>query len=170
MALHGRFYLNYGFFSPLKFPGIGTFMAFSGDKGYRNIPGCTHIPDLGALPPGRYWIVDRPEGGIRSKVTTLVKNIASGVRHQDWFALYRDDGKIDDHTFIRGMERGNFRLHPIGRAGLSQGCITMQHGEDFYRLRAALLRTSKIRIPQSKTDAYGTIEVILSDEKNCAHP
>ncbi|MDE8555645.1 DUF2778 domain-containing protein [Pantoea vagans] len=31
-----------------------------------------------------------------------------------WFGLFRDDGKIDDLTFVQGIRRGNFRLHPIG--------------------------------------------------------
>lgn len=35
--------------------------------------------------------------------------------HNEWFGLYRDDGKIDDYTWINNVERGNFRLHPSAR-------------------------------------------------------
>lgn len=44
----------------------------------------------------------------------FVKDQASGVHHEDWFALYRDDGQIDDYTVINGVRRGNFRIHPNG--------------------------------------------------------
>ncbi|WP_433691402.1 tlde1 domain-containing protein [Kosakonia cowanii] len=32
--------------------------------------------------------------------------------HSDWFALYYDDIGIDDWTWVKGVQRGNFRLHP----------------------------------------------------------
>nr|WP_254058708.1 tlde1 domain-containing protein [Yersinia pestis] len=35
--------------------------------------------------------------------------------------LVRDDGKIDDYTWINNVERGNFRLHPIGPMRVSMG-------------------------------------------------
>lgn len=34
----------------------------------------------------------------------------SGSDRSVWFALYRDDGNIDDWTFIDRVERGHFRL------------------------------------------------------------
>ena len=36
MALQGRFIINDAAYSPLTFPGTGTFLAFSGDGAYRN--------------------------------------------------------------------------------------------------------------------------------------
>lgn len=172
MALNGKFVINDADFSPLSFPGIGTFMAFSGNGSYRNHGGCASIPDNGPLPQGRYWIVDRPRGSwkTQSKIWLLDKATSFSSTpndHSQWFALYRDDGRIDDQTWINGVERGSFRLHPIGPAGLSKGCITLQHPSDFQTLRRALLNTKKILIHSSALSAYGMIEVINNSEKIC---
>ncbi len=64
MALHGTFVLNGADYAPLTFSGIGTFMAFSGSGSNRNQAGCTNVPTVGPLPVGKYWIVDREQGGI----------------------------------------------------------------------------------------------------------
>lgn len=63
MALHGKFVINDMYYSPLSFPGVGTFTAFSGNGAYRNRGACAMIPKEGPVPAGKYWIVDRPEGG-----------------------------------------------------------------------------------------------------------
>jgi len=60
MALHGKFVINNADYSPLSFPGIGTFLAFSGGGAYRNRGACGMKPKVGPVPAGRYWIVDRP--------------------------------------------------------------------------------------------------------------
>lgn len=74
--------------------------------------------------------------------------------------LFRDDGKIDDYTFVQGVKRGNFRLHPIGPLGLSEGCITLQHPIQFNYLRDRLLESgATLNIPGSQLKAYGTIKV-----------
>jgi hypothetical protein len=119
MALQGKFIVNNQPFSPLVINGVGTFQAYSGNDIYRNRGGCTAVPENGPIPAGRYWIVDRPTGGIRSQAEALVKDTANAFTgrrsHRDeWFALYRDDGMIDDWTWINGVKRGNFRLHPAG--------------------------------------------------------
>lgn len=119
---------------------------------------------MGPIPPGKYWIVSRAEGGYRSKAITWFKNVTTGVRHQDWFALYRDDGAIDDYTWFRGVERGNFRLHPNGRFGKSDGCITLLNSSDFYMLRAALLRSPEVKVPGTSLMSFGCIEVINSED------
>lgn len=166
MALSGKFTINGADFCPLFFPGIGTFSAFSGNHQYRNQPGCNSILDMGPIPPGKYWIVSRAEGGPWSKTITFVKNVMTRVRHQDWFALYRDDGKIDDYTWYNGVKRGNFRLHPNGYFGQSDGCITLLNSTDFYMLRTALLRSPEVRIPGTSLMSFGCIEVVNS-EANC---
>ncbi|ELY6276820.1 DUF2778 domain-containing protein [Cronobacter muytjensii] len=47
-------------------------MAFSGDSTYRNRGGCVALPVKGPLSPGRYLIVDRPQGGAGSRIRTQV--------------------------------------------------------------------------------------------------
>ncbi|WP_105660443.1 DUF2778 domain-containing protein [Cronobacter dublinensis] len=164
MALFGKFTINNADFSPLLMYGVGTFMAFSGDSTYRNRGGCVALPDKGPLPPGRYLIVDRPQGGAGSRIRTQVIdawNSVAGVPsdHTQWFALYRADGLLDDSTWINEVKRGNFRLHPVGGQGLSLGCITLQHSSDFALIRDALLATNKVVMGKGIL-TYGEIEVV----------
>ncbi len=97
MALHGTFHINSADFSPLIFPGVGTFLAFSGDGIYRNKGTCGMKPKVGPIPTGKYWIVDRPEGGIRSQLVAGIKDSWNQYKkgatftHNEWFALWRDD-------------------------------------------------------------------------------
>ena len=165
MAYHGKFLVNNQPLSPLTIFGVGAFNAYSGDNPYRNRGGCTGMPNKGPLPAGRYWIVDRPTGALGSQALAWAKDTWNATRghpthHKEWFALYRDDGSIDDVTWVNGVQRGNFRLHPAGGQGLSLGCITLPSYTDFQRLRSALLRTSTIPARTSGIPAYGTIEVI----------
>ena len=82
----------------------------------------------------------------------------------------RDDGAIDDYTWINGVRRGNFRLHPKGPAGLSKGCITLLHPTDFQALRRALLNTNTILARGTNLRAYGTIRVKINGKKGCNVP
>ena len=165
MAYQGKFLVNNEPFSPLTIFGVGTFMAYSGNNQYRNRGGCTMVPNDGPIPAGRYWIVDRPEGGIRSQAFSWAKdewNAAWGhpSNHAEWFALYRDDGAIDDVTWVNGVQRGQFRLHPAGGRGISLGCITLPSRVDFLRIRTAFLHTRTVPARNSGLQAYGTIEVV----------
>ncbi|WP_072013108.1 DUF2778 domain-containing protein [Pantoea vagans] len=162
MALYGKFIINNADYSPLIFPGLGTFLAFSGNDIYRNRGGCGMIINKGPLPAGHYYIVDRPSGNwVNSVRAWAIDEIKSAfkyhVDHSEWFALYRVDNTIDDSTFFRGVTRGGFRLHP---GQVSEGCITLASQSDFNMLRNALLRTSRIPVPGTDLKAYGTIEVI----------
>ena len=57
MDLYGKFVINDAHYSPLSFPGAGTFLAFSGDGIYRNRGACGMKPTVGPVPAGKYWIV-----------------------------------------------------------------------------------------------------------------
>ncbi|MDQ7771700.1 DUF2778 domain-containing protein [Serratia nevei] len=146
--------------------GVGMFSVFSGNKQYTNQPGCTDVPNHGAIPAGTYWIVDRPSGGLKSQTITFIKDIVTNVDHNSWFALYRDDGTVNDRTWINGIMRGQFRLHPIGPLGLSEGCVTFYSQNEFNRLRAALLKSKTAIVPGTTLQAYGAIEV-KGYEKTC---
>lgn len=54
-------------YAVLRCPGVGEFKVFSGDKAFRNKIECSHIPNS-TIPPGSYWVADRPQGGILSKI------------------------------------------------------------------------------------------------------
>ena len=129
------------------------FPAFSGLDNHANQPRFACNPDLGPIPPGAYYIVDRQSGGRLGPLRDFF------VDRSDWFALYATDGKIDDETFCNGVKRGNFRLHPRGAAGISRGCITIQHQADFNIIRAHLRAGRQINIPGSSMTAYGRVTV-----------
>lgn len=171
MPLQGKFVVNDADFSPLIFYGVGTFLAYSGNDHYRNRAGCVGVPDNGPIPGGRYHIVKRPSGGWKGIIRTDLHDFYSWptstpVIKYEWFALYRDDGRIDDHTWVNGVERGNFRLHPPGPLGISLGCITLQHRTDFLAIRQALTSTQQTKLPNGLM-SFGTIEVILNGSQTC---
>lgn len=164
MPLQGKFLVNNKPYAPLTIYGVGVFQAFSGNDIYRNRGGCTAVPDDGPIPAGRYWVVDRPTGGLRSQAETWAKDTFNTIwdtpsHHDEWFALFRDDASIDDYTWINGVKRGNFRLHPAGGRGISLGCITLPSRSDFQSIRRALRHTSTVSVPGSALRAYGWIEV-----------
>ena len=152
------FHLNGNQLSNLSCPGIGFFPAYSGTGSSRNNANDIAVPSIGPLPPGRYYIVTRGTGGIVTSVMDWVSSGISGSDRSIWFALYRHDSQIDDHTFIEHVQRGNFRLHPAGYKGVSEGCITLPRLSDFMLLRDALLNTPTIQVTASLT-AFGTVQV-----------
>ena len=152
------FHLNGGQLSNLSCPGIGFFPAYSGNAGEsRNNPDKTNVPSIGPLPPGKYYIVTRPGSGAAHFIKSAAYSILSGSDHFAWFALYREDSKIDDYTFVDEVERGNFRLHPAGWEGVSNGCITFVSRDHYNILRRALLQTPTMNI--GGFTAFGTVQV-----------
>ena len=152
------FYLNGNQLSNLCCPGFGFFPAYSGTGASRNNPHDIAVPSIGPLPPGLYYIVTRGTGGLTTGIRDSIASFVSGSDRSIWFALYRQDGQIDDLTFIGNVERGHFRLHPAGYKGVSEGCITLPRLSDFMLLHDALLRTPTVQITASLT-AFGTIQV-----------
>lgn len=161
----GTFVLNGKDMSSLNFPGIGKFRAFSGNGRYLNRPGCTYVQNDGALPTGKYLIVDRPQGGFRTRYRTFVNDLLTDNDRSEWFALYREDGSLDDYTWINGVRRGGFRLHPGGRGGISLGCLTMLVTSEFHLLRNVLLSARPARA--DSLHVYGEIEVIAQYDEIC---
>ncbi|AOE90738.1 DUF2778 domain-containing protein [Ralstonia solanacearum] len=133
--------------------GARSFPAFSGLGSHLNRRSAVCSPNLGPIPPGRYYILDRQTGGRLGPLLDRIKG------RQDWLALYADDGRIDDYTFCNRVQRGSFRLHPSGRAGISQGCIVIHSQADFYRLRALLNCHRPVAIPDLGIQAYGKVVV-----------
>ena len=158
MGIACTFTLNRRPVSQLVCPGIGSFAAFSGLGEGRNNPAMVNRANIGPLPTGRYYIVDRQSGGRLGWLRDWQKRTFGSTDHSLWFALYRDDGTVDDKTSVEGVERGSFRLHPIGPMGISEGCITLILPADFTRLHDALKRGSTTPIPGGGV-SYGTIDV-----------
>jgi len=128
----------------------GGMVAFSGLGPARNNPAFESRPGVGPIPRGSYYIVDRPKGGVLGPIRNFIFD------RQEWFALYRDDGGVDDVTTIGGIQRGQFRLHLGSR---SEGCITLTSMSDFRRLRELLLKTETSTIPGTNIKYYGTVTV-----------
>ncbi len=133
----------------------GWFTAFSGHGAARNNSNAAALANGGPIPPGSYFIVDRKSGGKLGALRDWLLN------RDKWFALYRDDGSIDDQTFVDGVSRGLFRLHPLGPRRMSTGCIVLQYPSEFDRLRARLLDRPVEYIPNSGLRSYGKVDVAI---------
>ncbi|GBQ96517.1 hypothetical protein AA23498_2659 [Acetobacter nitrogenifigens DSM 23921 = NBRC 105050] len=139
MAARCGFTLNGRSISQLTCEGFGAVPAFSGSGRYINDPSAIGEKDNGPIPTGTYYILARQSGGRLGFLEDALKDALAGTKRQDWFALYRDDGSLDDTTTIKGLVRGAFRLHPVGYWGISEGCVTLPSVTSFYRLREFLL-------------------------------
>lgn len=146
------FNLNGATFSTFFYDGVGI-SAFSGNGPHRNNPASQAVKDNGPLPVGNYYIVERPSGGVAGSIWSYMTD------RDIWFALFRDDGTIDDETVVNGIKRTVIRLHPKGPSGLSLGCITIENRPDFDTMRAYLLRQPVAYVPGTRLRMFGTVEV-----------
>lgn len=89
--------------STLRCDGVGDCAAFSGDGSGKNNPAAVAVPDVGPLPPGRYYIVDRGSGGVFSHIKTWAYDIYNHTERGKWLALFRTGGEIDDRTIVDGV-------------------------------------------------------------------
>ena len=133
--------------------GATSFLAFSGLDEHRNKRASAYILNKGPISPGTYYIFDRQSGGLLGPL----KDLFTG--RDEWFALYAIDNKIDDETYFEQVKRGQFRLHPKGRFGISQGCIVIESANDFQFLRKILKNTKTEAIPDVGLEAYEKVEV-----------
>lgn len=66
---------------------------------------------------------------------------------------------MDDETYCNKVKRGNFRLHPQGPRGISQGCITIENIGDFLHISAMLRGACQAEVPGISLKAYGKVIV-----------
>jgi hypothetical protein len=132
----------------------GSTSAFSGNGVNANNPASTHIPFSGPIPPGKYFIVEP---------YIYTANPRSPYAGVTFFKLFRDDGSLDDSTFVsdpsnpgESVERGQFRFHP-GTA--SDGCVTLRKMQDWLRIQYQLLNRTKIEFLPNGMPYYGTVTV-----------
>ncbi|WP_413111994.1 DUF2778 domain-containing protein [Thaumasiovibrio sp. DFM-14] len=147
-----KFALNGKAMSVVKV-GSHAFNAFSGDDDYRNKKVAQCLVNLGPIPAGTYYIFDRQSGGRLGRL----KDYFNGK--DQWFALYGVDTNIDDEVMCAAISRGQFRLHPQGRLGVSKGCIVLESHKDFITLRSLLKSTSTTLIPGVGLESYGRVIV-----------
>lgn len=154
--LHCTFRLNRKEMGEITGSGF-AYPAFSGQPGFKNIPVHQYLPNAGPIPIGKYAIVSRGCGGRMRCASDFVISRLSPESHYWWFALYALDGRIDDETFLRGVQRGRFRLHPGSN---SEGCVTLPSTADFHALRSKLIPNKGIhRIDGTQIECYGVLNV-----------
>ncbi|WP_230414029.1 DUF2778 domain-containing protein [Collimonas silvisoli] len=129
--------------------------AFSGKDADVNRRAAMCSRSTGPIPSGQYHIFDRQSGG---KLGPLW-DILSGSDKSEWFSLYAIDEKIDDYVICNHIKRGNFRLHPKGRYGISEGCITIEHMSDFQNIRAILKDRPQVAVAGTSLKGYGRVTV-----------
>ncbi|BCF99338.1 hypothetical protein PPGU19_039070 [Paraburkholderia sp. PGU19] len=159
MPVHCTFSLNNQDTSDLYRSGYGTVKAFSGAGRGRDNADATAMPDVGPLPRGTYYIVDRQSGGMMGWLYDWAGEHGIGTTDRSkWFMLWNPSG--GDTTNINGIKRGSFRLHPRGPLGLSHGCVTVLYPADFESLaRYIRARPPELPVPGAAFRAYGTLEV-----------
>ncbi|WP_415117777.1 tlde1 domain-containing protein [Paraburkholderia sp.] len=103
--------------------------------------------------------MDRQSGGYLGPLRDLWDAYGFGsTDRRNWFMLWNPVS--GDTTNINGIKRGNFRLHPAGRMGLSEGCITVVHPYEFDRLQKFIRsQGARLSVPGTALRAYGTVEV-----------
>jgi hypothetical protein len=158
MPVACTFTLNGKTTSALSCPGFGLLPAFSGTSVGRDNPDAVAKPDVGPLPPGRYYIMDRQSGGRAGWFRDLAAAVY-GADRRHWFMLWREGS--GDSTIINGVRRGNFRLHPMGPRHLSEGCITVVSPSQFDALSGYLhSQGATMTVPGSGgLKAYGYVDV-----------
>lgn len=159
MHVRCMFSLNGQEASELYCSSFGAVKAFSGTDRGRDNPSTTAIPDVGPLPRGTYYIVDRHSGGMLGWLYDWAGEHGIGTTDRSkWFMLWNPNG--GDTTMINGIKRGSFRLHPKGPLGLSHGCITVVSPSEFDSLQRYIrARPPELIVPGAPFKAYGTLEV-----------
>lgn len=132
--------------------GATSFPAFSGLGVHTNLRVSACFANQGPIPPGEYYILDRESGGRLGWIRDLWSGRGS------WFALYANDGVIDDETWCEQVKRGQFRLHPKGRVGISKGCIAIDQVSDYQFLRS-IIKGGLKNITNSELKAYAKVIV-----------
>ncbi|MGO4765372.1 DUF2778 domain-containing protein [Cupriavidus sp. 2KB_3] len=150
------FYLNDRPMSRLR-AGVLDVPAFSGRDGDINSYLAACRKNSGPITPGTYYVLDRPSGG---RLRWFREQNPFSTDRRRWFALFAADGRVDDVSrFCAEVERGEFRLHPNGSQGISEGCIAVNCHTDFDRLRALLKASTVCRIPNTDIACYGRLTV-----------
>jgi hypothetical protein len=152
LMIHCEFELNNKRVSQFKYANRQA-EAFSGNGVHTNRLQSVCMPSIGPIPPGKYYIVDRQSGGFLGALYDFLEN------KSQWFSLYAIDNKIDDVAYCEAVKRGQFRLHPKGPLGRSEGCITIEKPADFVQIRAMLKGTNTVNIPNTELQAYGMVVV-----------
>jgi hypothetical protein len=159
MPVQCTFRLNNERTSRLYCSGFGGVTAYSGQKDGRDNPRAVAIENIGPIPPGKYYLLDRHSGGRMGWFYDMISQASRlSTDRTKWFMLWNE--RTGDSTFINGVRRGEFRLHPAGSRNTSEGCITVQSPDEFDRLeRYIRSRGPDTPVPGTTDKAYGVVVV-----------
>ena len=133
---------------------LTTSRFFSGNGDGKNNPDNVGNKDNGPIPPGKYYVIKRQSGGIRSQIEDWTYKLWNDNDKTQWLTFIAIDDALDDQKEINGVFRSSFRMHYGTR---SLGCITFLDKEVFEKAREFILETES----RTVKGADGT-EYILS--------
>ncbi|MFM0237606.1 DUF2778 domain-containing protein [Paraburkholderia phytofirmans] len=159
MPVKCTFVLNGQRDSVFSCEGTASVAAFSGMDHGRDNPDDTAVENVGPIPKGTYYLVDRQSGGLMGFLYEWCYATGSvSTDRRKWFTLWNP--ATGDTTNINGIKRGHFRLHPMGYLGLSHGCITVENSQEFDRLQKFIRsRGQTVPVPGIALRAYETVDV-----------
>jgi Protein of unknown function (DUF2778) len=84
VSVRCSFWLNNKETSFLYCQGFGSVKAFSGTKDGRDNPRDTAMPNIGPLPAGTYYLVDRQSGGTLGWLRDWIESHTLSTDHTKW--------------------------------------------------------------------------------------
>ena len=117
---------------------LTTSRFFSGNGDGKNNPDNVGNKDNGPIPPGKYYVIKRQSGGIRSQIEDWTYKLWNDNDKTQWLTFIAIDDALDDQKEINGVFRSSFRMHYGTR---SLGCITFLDKEVFEKAREFILET-----------------------------
>ena len=117
---------------------LTTSRVFSGNGDGKNNPDNVGNKDNGPIPPGKYYVIKRQSGGIRSQIEDWTYKLWNDNDKTQWLTFIAIDDALDDQKEINGVFRSSFRMHYGTR---SLGCITFLDKEVFEKAREFILET-----------------------------
>ena len=117
---------------------LTTSRFFSGNGAGKNNPDNVGNKDNGPIPPGKYYVIKRQSGGIRSQIEDWTYKLWNDNDKTQWLTFIAIDDALDDQKEINGVFRSSFRMHYGTR---SLGCITFLDKEVFEKAREFILET-----------------------------
>ncbi|MCL6676351.1 DUF2778 domain-containing protein [Akkermansia muciniphila] len=146
---------------------LTTSRVFSGNGDGKNNPDNVGNKDNGPIPPGKYYVIKRQSGGIRSQIEDWTYKLWNDNDKTQWLAFIAIDDALDDQKEINGVFRSSFRMHYGTR---SLGCITFLDKEVFEKAREFILETESRTVKGADGTEYiyyGILEVKKEWKKNC---
>ena len=138
---------------------LTTSRVFSGNGDGKNNPDNVGNKDNGPIPPGKYYVIKRQSGGIRSQIEDWTYKLWNDNDKTQWLAFIAIDDALDDQKEINGVFRSSFRMHYGTR---SLGCITFLDKEVFEKAREFILETESRTVKGADGTEYiyyGILEV-----------